>query len=150
MSGQARYGIGVQNIATSGAALEFIAAASRGFYLRGINAVNTGGTFSPMAVGRPAAKGITPTGLVSFEGYNQDAYPFRKSLAQVATGWTTGPTAPTTYLGWVALPGAVGAYVAWTPTTPIYCGPGQSLVLYNVSPGNTAICLSVEIDEWQD
>lgn len=153
MAGLIRYGVAFQNSVSTGgtAAAEIIAHATRGYYFRSVIATLTNAVFSPYAVGRPAARGVTPGTLQAFEALANEATPARKSLAQVATTWGTSPTTPATLLSWLAINAAIGGTRAFVPSSPIYIGPGQSLCLWNGGGGtSSATCFTVEIDEVAD
>jgi hypothetical protein len=70
----------------------------------------TAATASLFALGRPAAKGVTPTSPVAI----QPDDPIEALNATVAVAWGTGPTVPAQFLRSVQLPGAIGAGIIWT------------------------------------
>lgn len=130
-------------VGSGAAALEIIAGATKGFWLRQIDLTLAVATASVYQVGRPAVKGITPTTPVLLM-VEESADP-TTSQAGSALAWATPPTVPTQFYQGAALPAAIGASVVftferlWVPAT-------TSIVLWN-GAANGAAYVNVLIDE---
>lgn len=97
--------------ASGAAALEIIAGAGKSFRLMELGITIVNATASTFALGRPAAKGITPTSPVALLSYqNGDS---AGVLAKGAVAWGTGPTIPAGYFRQVTLPATAGAEKIW-------------------------------------
>lgn len=102
-------------------------------------------------IGRPAAKGVTPTtpvNLLPVDGVGD------VSQASVALAWATSPTAPAQYFKRAAVPGVIGSI--WPNFEPFAPAPqgsvgwlipaASTLVLFNIVGGPT-LDVCIEIDE---
>jgi len=87
-------------------------------------------------LGRPAAKGITPTtplGLPSLDGD-----PTELSATTTALAWGTSPTNPSKYMDRVSTSGAIGFVKDWIWANGLFVPSGQTIVVQNILGGGTA------------
>lgn len=89
-------------------------------------------TASIIALGRPAAKGITPTAPVDFLPYDPNDV-LASGVIQSALAWGTGPTVPGDFLRRIALPATAGTGVIWTFGDGIVIPVSSSLILWNLA-----------------
>lgn len=123
-------GIRTTSGTTTEAALEIIAGADKGFRLMGVCSIAmAAATASNFGIGRPAAKGVTPTTPLALQG-NDGGIP---STAKTALAWSTSPTVPGSFYHKVTLPATIGAFIQWNwPADGIFVQPGKTIVLWNV------------------
>jgi hypothetical protein len=140
---------GSLSVRTSGAtlgspALEIIAGASKGFYLREMQLSLNAATASVYALGRPAAKGVLPTTPVNFLcEESKDASPLQ---ASVALAWTTtAPTAPTAFYKRISQPATIGDLATWY-FDKLFVPAGFTIVLWNITV-NSVADVNMVIDE---
>lgn len=129
------------------AALEIIAG-TRGFFLRWLDLSLVAATASIYQVGRPAAKGITPTAPVLFPMEGVSAAPgYDATTIQAATAlaWATPPTVPASFYRGASLAAAVGSTAAWE-FDGVWVPAGGSIVLWNVLANSVAV-VNIVIDE---
>jgi hypothetical protein len=137
------------NRTTTGAAngspaLEIIAGAnSKGAWLRSIVINLVAATASIYSVGRPAAKGITPTTPVPLN-LEQDVLT-GSGVTTTALAWGTPPTAPTQFFQTASLPATVGAQYTFT-FQGIWIPVGSTVVLWN-GAANSVVNATVIVDE---
>lgn len=97
-----------------------------------------------LLIGRPAAKGVTPTSPVplwSLRGPSGDG-----SVATWALAWGTSPTSPTVVFDRVTFPATVGTTRELIYTGGIALKDGGTLVIFNV--GTTGVLdIAVEVTE---
>jgi hypothetical protein len=142
----ARFRLGQRTIATAAASAAWEIRAGATFRPRvlSIKVTLAAAVASLFAVGRPAAIGITPTGLVFFQP-EEPADPV--SATQGATGWTTPPTVPAAFFEREGLPGAIGnTYLFDFGPNGLIVPAGGALVLWNLQL-NSAFDVSALIDE---
>lgn len=86
------------------------------------------GTFG---LGRPAARGVTPTTSVTLLAADPgDA----ACLSSIATAWTTAPTVPTDFLRRCEMQASASAGIVWTfGPRELVIPASSSLVLWNIS-----------------
>jgi len=120
-----------------------IIAGSRGFVLRQIDISLAAATASIYQLGRPAAKGITPTSpvLIMPEASGDPS----TLLTGTALAWATPPTVPTYFYRSAQMAAVVGQSISWTGLN-IIVGAGMSIVLWN-GAANSAAQVNVIIDE---
>lgn len=124
------------------AALEIIAGLTRGLWVRSIEIGITAATASIYAVGRPAAKGVTPTSPLAFPILDSDR---ELTIATTALAWGTPPTVPASFYKASSFPAVIGSGAnqqfgnLWVPA-------GGTLVLWNLA-GNSVAYVSIAIDE---
>lgn len=130
-------------VGSGAAALEIIAGATKGFWLRQIDITLAAATASVYQIGRPTAKGITPTTPVLLMP-EESADP---TTCQVATAlaWATPPTIPAQFYQSVALPAAIGAQAVFN-FDRLWVPPLASIVLWN-GAANGAIYVNITLDE---
>jgi hypothetical protein len=125
--------------ASGTAALELIVGTLiKGVWVRRIEVSLNASTASVYRVGRPQAKGITPTTPVRLlaEQYT-DPTPAEIVDVTTALAWATPPGVPAQFYRGAALQGAVGASVAWDFAN-LFVPNNTSLVLWNAQLNGTA------------
>jgi hypothetical protein len=135
-------------------ALEIIAGPDRGFWLREVFLTLAAATASVYGLGRPAAKGTTPTSPKRFLN-ELDALAAANSQITAATAlaWGGAPTIPADFYRQASLPAAIGASVWWTfdrglDKGGIFVAPGATLVIWNgAAAPNSAAYIDIVIDE---
>jgi hypothetical protein len=128
---------------TGTAALELIAGAARGFYLRELTLTQVAATASIFGAGRPAAKGTTPTTPVFFQEENQ--FGLTTSTASTALAWGAGPTVPAVFYRQNQMPATVGAALQWLFGS-LWVPAGSTFVLWNGGT-NSVVQVNAVIDE---
>jgi len=88
-------------------------------------------TASIIGLGRPAAKGITPTAPVDFVQEDPNDV-LASGVVQSAVAWGTGPTMPGDFLRRIALPATIGTGVIWTFPEGLVIPISSSVVLWNL------------------
>lgn len=137
-----------QAVRTSGAgagaaALEIIAGATKGFWLRELTLSLVAATTSVYACGRPAVKGVTPTTPVVMI---PEMSPNPSELqVSTALAWATPPTVPTYFHRRSSHPAAVGDKVTFT-FAALFVPAGQTYVLWNIA-ANSVADVNIVIDE---
>lgn len=127
------------------AALELIAGA-RGCFLMSMQVVLAAATASTYALGRPAAKGITPTTPVTtlIEGTTLENGTALTSATALA--WGTGPTVPTAFYRRVGFPATITSSIVWTFEKGLFIPGGASIVLWNLA-SNGVVDVNITVDE---
>jgi len=116
------------------AALEIIAGA-RALFVREVVIALAAATASTFGLGRPAAKGITPTSPVtSLSEQPGDAV----STATTAVAWGTGPTVPADFFRRVGFPAVIGSTITWYFNNGLFIPASGSLVIWNI--GTNGVC----------
>lgn len=126
---------------TGTAAFELIAG-SRGTTLREMLVILAAATASTYGLGRPAAKGITPTApvtVLSNSGHDVIG-------ASTALAWGTGPTIPAQFFRRVSFPTTISSSILWTFSGGLFIPIGGTLVLWNLA-ANGVVDVSIEVDE---
>lgn len=123
------------------AAYELIAHSTKGCVLREMLVTLAAATASAYGLGRPAAKGVTPTSPVAL-------LPEDGGILQTSTAvaWGTGPTVPTQFFRRVSFPATISSSILWTFANGLYIPAGGTLVLWNIA-ANGVVDVSVEVDE---
>jgi len=96
-----------------------------------------------LALGRPAAIGITPTTPVTLVAENP-ASPAGTTTLTTA-GWGTGPTAPANFFRRFRI--FHNTYIRWTFPTGLVIGVSSSVVLWNAVSTAVAVQMFVAVDE---
>lgn len=133
-------GVRTSETNTGAAALEIIADANNGFFLRELRITLTTATASIFGIGRPAAIGITPTAPVAVLAQRGGG----NGLITTALAWGTGPTVPAKFYDRLELPATIGAaaILAWDE---LWVPPAGTIVLWNLSAVSTAdVSIKVE------
>jgi hypothetical protein len=128
---------------TTGAAAFELIAGTKGVLLREMLVTLAAATASTYGLGRPAAKGITPTApvtLMSELGSNDPV------ATATALAWGTGPTVPAQFFRRVGFPAVITSFMLWTFANGLAIPAGESLVLWNLA-SNGVVDVSVEVDE---
>lgn len=96
-----------------------------------ISLVQVTGTASSFGLGRPAARGVTPTSPVAF---NSDSNAGEVLLTTTSLAWGTSPTAPTSYVRKWNSAATVGVGVIWSfPSGELVIPNTSSLVIHNIT-----------------
>ena len=118
----------------AGAVCEFLLSGTHPVQLLEIGVSTTAAQACTIGIGRPAAAGITPGGIVNLQ---HPAAGVAGSSA-LATSWGTAPTSPTTFWRRYSFPASVGASVVWTFPAGQMPLVNANMVLYLiVAPGVT-------------
>lgn len=125
------------------AALEIIAPTSHSLLLREVSLTLVAVTASVFGLGRPAAKGITPTTPVQFM---MEAGSDKACRATTAIAWGTGPTVPAQFFRRASLPAAIGALATWTFGNGLIIPANFTLVLWNIT-ANSLVDVNVIAEE---
>jgi len=129
---------------TSGAAAyELIAPSDKTALLRELTVSLAAATASTYGLGRPAAKGITPTSPVALLLESGSDKP---PATTTAVAWGTGPTVPAQFFRRVSFPAVIGSTIVWTFAGGIPVPPGTTLVLWNLA-ANGVVDVSAVVDE---
>jgi hypothetical protein len=121
---------------TAGAAAwELIAPATRSISVQEVLVVLAAATASTFGLGRPAAKGVTPTTPVVLLDERGSDGPL---ATRVAVAWATGPTVPTQFYRRTSLPGTISAFQLWTFPNGLIVPAGLSLVVWNIGTNGVA------------
>ncbi len=125
-------------VTTIAAALEIIAGANNAFSLKELGLTINAATASVFAMGQPAAKGTTPTGVtvLAEDQPNTTAGNTTGSLSA-----TTAPTTPANFTRRVSLPGTIGAGIVWTYPRGFNVLKAVTQVLWNIT-------VSSVVDVW--
>ena len=141
-----RGSIGVRTSAgtAAAAALEIIAPAAVGCYLRELEVSLAAATASIYGLGRPAALGVTPTTPVSLLSDAKASAVMYKTATALA--WGTGPTVPAAFIRRVSFAAVIGERIKWEFGQGLYIPAGASLVLWNIGT-NGVVDVNVVVDE---
>ena len=100
-------------------------------------------TASIFGLGRPAARGVTPTTPADMLGENNiDG----TSIVTTAVAWATGPTIPTAFFRRASLPATAGSSMIWTFPKGIIVPIDNSMVIWNLA-SNSVAEVSIAIEE---
>jgi hypothetical protein len=125
------------NLTINQSAIEIIAGARMRVRIVEIHWVSATATAATYGIGRPAAKGVTPTSPIPFHTMIATAVPATPagvSTATSALAWGTSPTNPTEYLRRFAFPATAGANYLWRPEE-LWIPPNETLVIQNITAG---------------
>jgi hypothetical protein len=121
----------------SAAALEIVAPTGKPCKVIRVEVYLVAATASIFGLGRPAAKGITPTSPVnSLSEVNGNE--LGGILTQTAVAWGTGPTVPVNFFRRVGLPATIGVGVVWDFDGGLWIPANASLVLWNIGTNSLA------------
>jgi len=127
---------------TGAAALELIAGA-RGCFVREVSISLAAATASTFGLGRPAAKGITPTTPAA----NQlEGTGLGTSSVTTALAWGTGPTVPASFFRRIGFPAVIGSSITWLFSEGIFVKPLATLVVWNLASNGVAD-VTIVVDE---
>lgn len=129
---------------TSGAAALEIIAGTRGAFLVSLEINLAAATASTYGLGRPAAKGITPTTPVTIL---QESARDTALLAATAIAWGTGPTVPAQFFRRCGFPATIATQIFWAfGGQGLWIPPSASVVLWNLAT-NGVVDVNVVVDE---
>ena len=89
-------------------------------------------TVSTFGLGRPAAKGVTPTSPVNFQVEDPNDI-LASGVVQSALAWGTDPTIPANFFRRMSLPATVGVGVIWSFPKGLVIPVSSSIVIWNLS-----------------
>lgn len=133
------------NVTNANACLEVLAHATKPCRIREIEISLVTAVATVLGLGRPAAKGITPTTPLTV--LPEDA----GLIAGGTTGavaWGTGPTVPDNFIRRVSFPATIGSRVCWqwSRGDELIVVPSASIVLWNILGGAT-LDVTIRVDE---
>ena len=121
------------NATDNQAPIELINGEDFSVVVREIELVNGAATAVKLEMGRPAAKGVTPTTPVALQ--YESPRSTSTSLVTTALAWGTSPTPPTIPLRRAVLGAAIGSRVVWEFPEGIPLAPAETLVISNDGTG---------------
>lgn len=86
-------------------------------------------TASVYGLGRPAARGVTPTSPITWLAEDENA---PAGTVQTALAWGTAPTVPGNFFRRVGLPATIGAGFLMAFPRGLICAVSASFVLWNI------------------
>jgi len=123
-------GVRTTNVTTGNACLEIINDGTSTVKLLELTITMAATTASTFGIGRPAAKGITPTSPVVLAPEDSSV---PDSLVKAALAWGTGPTIPAKFFKRTSLPATVGAGRVIAFPKGISIPVGGTLIIWNLS-----------------
>jgi hypothetical protein len=120
------------NVTSGQPALEIIAGA-KGCRVLAIKISLVTAVATVLGIGRPAAKGITPTTPLSFVSQDNDT----PASSTTALAWGTPPTAPATFFERWSSTGAIGGQKDFIFAQGLWIPPGLTLTVHNITGGAT-------------
>ena len=131
------------NVTIANACLEIIAGAKR-VKVVSVEVMLAAATASVFGLGRPAAKGITPTTPISM--LPDAAGDAGESTVTTAIAWGTGPTVPAQFIRRCSFLTAIGAIAYWEFVKGLWIPANGSIVLWNIS-ATSAVDVNVVVEE---
>lgn len=122
---------------------ELIAPTDYGIILREMMVTLASAATSTFGLGRPAAKGITPTTPVALLSEEAKSYTGKTTTA---VAWGTGPTVPAQFFRRVSFPATISSNILWVFSGGIYIPAGKSIILWNIAASGVAD-VTVVVDE---
>jgi len=122
------------NITTNQSAVELIGG-PKGCWLFGLRITLASAVATVLGLGRPAAKGITPTTPVGMPSIGGS--PTETSQSATALAWVTPPTNPAVFMDRVSTTAVIGFVRDWKWETGLFIPAGGTLVLQNITGGGT-------------
>jgi hypothetical protein len=86
-------------------------------------------TASTYGIGRPAARGVTPTSPITWLAEDENA---PAGTIQTALAWGTGPTVPANFFRRIGLPATIGAGFLIAFPRGLIMAVSASVVLWNI------------------
>lgn len=123
------------NVTIANATLEIRTAATDACAVLEIGIFLAAATGSTFGLGRPAARGITPTSPITVLDEVGNAV---AGTTQTALAWGTGPTVPVNFLRRASFPATIGSGVIWTFPRGLIIPISSSLVVWNLSATGVA------------
>jgi hypothetical protein len=111
--------------------LEIISSATIGYRLLELGFTLNAATATAVALGAPAAKGVTPTSPVTLLA--EDAGNTTAGSTQTALAWGTGPTVPVTFYRRASLSNVVGSGMILTFPRGLIVLKNTNLVFWNIT-----------------
>lgn len=129
------YSIAVRtsNVTINQAMFEIIATSTLAPRIMEVGFTITTATSVAVGLGRPAAAGITPGTISTFQAEEATSDPTAKTTA--ALTWATSPTNPTNYLRRFFTPATIGSGCIWTFPRGLQIPPSGTLTLSNITAG---------------
>lgn len=129
------YSIAVRtsNVTINNAMCEVIATSTLSPRIMEIGFTTTTATSVAIGLGRPAAIGITPGTISTFQAEENTADPAAKTTC--ALTWGTSPTNPTNYLRRFFTPATIGSGCIWTFPRGLQIAPSGTVTLSNITAG---------------
>ena len=129
------YSISVRtsNVTINAAMLEVIATSTLSPRIMEVGFTITTATSIAVGLGRPAAIGITPATISTFQAEEVTSDPTAKTT--MALTWATSPTNPTNYLRRFFTPATIGSGCIWTFPRGLQVPPSGTLTLSNITAG---------------
>lgn len=135
--------IRTSNLTTTQASAEIRTTASVKARMLELSLIQVTGTAQSLGLGRPAAIGVTP-GTIST--YQRDDSADPACVTTIAATWGTSPTAPSTYHRRWNSAATVGVGIVWTFPRGIIIPVSASVVVFNITTA-LACDLNSAIDE---
>jgi len=131
-------GVRTTNVTTGNACWEILTGSTPGrVKIFEIGITLAAATTSTFALGRPQAKGVTPTSAVDFQVEDPNDV-LASGVVQSALAWGTGPTIPLAYFRRVSLPATVGTGVIWTFPEGLVIPVSSSVIIWNLDTNAAA------------
>lgn len=132
------YSIAVRtsNVTINAAMCEVIATSTLSPRIMEIGFTIVTATSVAIGLGRPAAIGITPGTISTFQAEEVTSDPAAKTT--LALTWGTSPTNPTNYLRRFFTPATIGSGCIWTFPRGLQVPPAGTVTLSNITAGATA------------
>lgn len=138
-------GVRTSGVSSGSAGFEIIAPPVGGCFLLSMRISLAAATASTFGLGRPAAKGVTPT--TPAKVLNPGGSDANVLDTLTALAWGTPPTTPGAFYRRVTMPAVIGSDVVWTfSAAGIYIPPGETLVVWNLA-ANGVSDIEIEIKE---
>lgn len=123
------------NVTTGNATIELRTAATDACAVLEIGIFLGAATASTFGIGRPAARGITPTSPITVLAEDGNA---PAGTAQTALAWGTGPTVPVNFFRRCSFPATIGSGVIFTFPRGLIVPINSSLVVWNLATNGVA------------
>lgn len=121
------------NVTINAAMCEVIATATLSPRIMEMGFTITTATSIAVGLGRPAAIGVTPGTISTFQAEENTAEPAAKTTA--ALTWGTSPTNPTNYLRRFFTPATIGSGCIWTFPRGLQIPGSGTVTLSNITAG---------------
>lgn len=121
------------NVTINQAMAEVIATSTLSPRIMEVGFTITTATSVAVGLGRPAAIGITPGTISTFQAEEATSDPTAKTTA--ALTWGTSPTNPTNYLRRFFTPATIGSGCIWTFPRGLQIPPSGTVTVSNITAG---------------
>lgn len=139
----ASVGVRSSNLTITQASLELRTTAAVKARVLEVSIIQATGTAQSLGLGRPAAQGVTPGTLSTFQ---RDDSADPACVTQVAASWGTSPTVPATFMRRWNSAATIGVGIIWTFPRGLIVPVSASLVVWNVTAA-VASDINMAIDE---